>query len=123
MELAILHDPAWGTIDCVKGMEAQLDYSKILRGGGNLEGSEKILRRIVSSAASNSQGDLPVTLRGCHELALCLRQLGNEVEARTLSKRAFSGMQKWMREMVPWHEDIEQLYQQLHDIKQKIPSK
>ncbi len=122
MELAILCYPTWAETDSVIGIEAQLDYSQILRGCGKLVESEQLLRTLLAGTGRVSPMDIPITCRVCHELAACLQQLNKASEARTYSERASSGVRVW-KELSPWAEVIQNLHKQLHEDKSDHPSK
>lgn len=122
MELAMLRYSTWSETDSIDGIDAQLDYSRILRGCGKLVDSEQLLRSLLVGTGRVSQRDIPITFRVCHELAVTL-QLANKVsEARTYSERALSGLREW-KELSPWSDDIQNLHKQLHEAKSDRSSK
>lgn len=122
MELAMLRYPAWAEKDRIAGIDAQLDYAQILRRCGKVSEAEQLLRALLVGAGRASQSDLPITLRICQELAVCLQQLNRINEACTYSERAMAGLGKW-KEMSPWADEIENLNKQLHENSPSSPTK
>lgn len=122
MELAMLRYSTWSETDSIDGIDAQLDYSRILRASGKLVDSEQLLRTLLVGTGRVSQRDIPITCRVCHELALCLQQSNKVGEARTFSERALSGVRIW-KELSPWAKDIQNLHKQLHEAKIDLPNK